>query len=178
MNNPRIIDEPLPGVLILEVPRHTDSRGDFRKLFHKDSLLELGADFTPAESFLTCSNHGVIRGMHYQAGSAAHDKLVYCVQGEAIDVVVDIRPDSHTFNKPISIALSESKNIGVLVPKGYAHGFLSLKNNTLMLYYASTVHNPLLDSGVHWSSIDFEWPIASPVLSERDQQHPRIDDLA
>ena len=105
-----VISEPLPGVFVLDCPHFPDHRGDFTKLFHSDALLAQGIDFKPAESFLTRSNAGVLRGMHFQVGEAAHDKLVSCIKGKVLDVVVDVRPESNHFNKPLALELSESDN--------------------------------------------------------------------
>jgi len=173
----RIHDQPLPGVFVLDCPHFVDYRGDFTKLFHAETLLTQGIAFTPAESFLTRSKAGVLRGMHYQADIAAHDKLVSCIKGRVLDVVVDIRPDSLYFNKPYSIELAESANAAVLVGKGYAHGFLSMSDDSWMMYSTSTVHCPALDRGVLWSSIAIDWPCLDPIVSERDKQHPTINAL-
>jgi len=177
MSDFRIHDQPLPGVFVLDCPHFVDHRGDFTKLFHADAFLAHGIAFTPAESFLTRSKAGVLRGMHYQADIASHDKLVSCIKGRVLDVVVDVRSDSIYFNKPYSIELSESTNIAVLVGKGYAHGFLSLSNDNWMIYSASSIHCPALDRGVLWSSIAIDWPCLDPILSERDKEHPAINAL-
>ena len=167
----------LPGVTLLKYPRFTDYRGDFTKLFHSGTFKSLNIPFNPAECFVTRSKAGVIRGMHYQAKEAAHDKLVCCLQGRVLDVIVDVRSDSPEFNKPAVIELCEADNTALLIGKGYAHGFLSLAEDSWMMYATTTVHNPELDRGVLWSSIDFDWPTASPILSERDSQHPSIQTL-
>jgi dTDP-4-dehydrorhamnose 3,5-epimerase len=169
-----IIEQPLPGVALLQCPRYADHRGDFTKLFHADALRSLGLPFTPAESFLTRSKAGVIRGMHFQVGEAAHDKLVCCPRGRVLDVVVDVRPESPHFNKPVAVELSEHTSTALLIGKGYGHGFLALDEDSWMLYSTTTVHCPALDRGVLWSSIDFDWPIQQPVISERDSNHPTI----
>lgn len=166
--------QPLPGVFVLDCPHFPDHRGDFTKLFHADALLAQGIAFTPAESFLTRSNAGVLRGMHFQVGEAAHDKLVTCIKGRVLDVVVDVRPDSAHFNKPFAIELTDISNTALMIGKGYAHGFLTLDEDSWMLYSTSTVHRPSLDRGVLWSSIAFDWPISEPTLSDRDADHPRI----
>lgn len=172
-----ILDQPLPGVHVLNCSHYPDQRGDFTKLFHADSLLAQGIAFTPAESFLSRSKVGVLRGMHFQVGNAAYDKLVFCPKGKVLDVVVDVRPDSPHFNQPYAIELEEGKTIALLVGKGYAHGFLSLAEDSWMLYFTSTVHCPHLDRGVLWSSIAIEWPNQQPLLSDRDRTHPSILDL-
>ena len=115
--------------------------------------------------------------MHYQCSTHAHDKLVFCITGKILDVIVDIRPDSPQFNRPISISLDASIPRAIFISKGYAHGFLSQSDNTTLLYQTSTVHNPRNDKGILWSSINFDWPISNPVLSERDKSHPVINIL-
>lgn len=172
-----IIEHLLPGVTLLQCPHYADHRGDFTKLLHTDALRSLGLPFIPAESFLTRSKAGVIRGMHFQVGEAAHDKLVSCPKGRVLDVVVDVRPESAHFNKPVAVQLSEHSNTALLIGKGYGHGFLALDDDSWMLYSTTTVHNPKLDRGVLWSSIDFDWPVQQPVISERDREHPMIKAL-
>lgn len=164
----------LPGVFIIECAHYPDSRGSLTKTFHFNSLQENGLGFSPAESFITKSSADVLRGMHFQTGKAAYDKLIYCIKGSFLDVIVDIRPDSDKFNQPVSIELNENKPVALLIGKGYAHGFLSLESDSWMLYTTSTAHCPELDRGVAWSSINFDWPIRHPILSERDKTHPSI----
>lgn len=166
--------QPLPGVYVLDCPYFPDQRGDFTKLFHIDALCKQGIAFTPAESFLTRSKADVLRGMHFQVGEAAHDKLVTCIKGQVLDVVVDVRPESPHFNKPFAVEISDSSNTALLIGKGYAHGFLTLAADSWMLYFTSTVHCPSLDRGILWSSIAFDWPVSDPTLSDRDAGHPRL----
>ena len=173
----RVRSQPLPGVYVLDCPYFPDHRGDFTKLFHIDALSKQGIAFTPAESFLTRSKADVLRGMHFQAGEAEHDKLVTCIKGQVLDVVVDVQPESHHFNKPFAIEISGSSNTALLIGKGYAHGFLTLAEDSWMLYFTSTVHCPPLDRGVLWSSIAYDWPNAKPLISERDGLHPSIREL-
>ena len=141
-------------------------------------MRDQGIEFQPAESFLTRSRLGAVRGMHFQIGSAAHHKLIKCTRGRVLDVVVDVRPSSPHFNQPFGLELSEKDNKALLIGKNYAHGFLALEEDSWMLYSTSTVHNPLLDRGVLWSSISFDWPIKNPILSIRDQHHPYIQKYA
>ena len=178
MNNLVIVQEPLPNVFVLNCPHSFDYRGDFTKLFHADHLLSQGINFVPAESFLTRSKRDVLRGMHFQVDESAHDKLVTCIKGAVLDVVVDVDPNSPNFNKPFAVELSKTSNQALLIGKGYAHGFLSLSDDSWMLYTTSTVHNPSLDRGVRWDSIAFDWPNTQPVMSDRDRLHPKIEDLA
>ena len=172
-----IIEQPLPGVYLLDCPYFPDNRGDFIKLFHSEALLSQGISFTPVESFLTRSKRDVLRGMHFQVEKSAHDKLVTCIKGSVLDAVVNVDPNRPNFNKPFALELSESSHQALLIGKGYAHGFLSLSEDSWMLYSTSTVHNPSLDRGVRWDSIAFDWPSSHPLISERDSCHPKIHDL-
>ena len=174
MANLQVNYQPLPSVYVLDNPSSCDDRGNFTKFFHATNLAKQGISFTPAESFLTRSKKGVLRGMHFQIGVAAHKKLVTCVKGRVLDVIVDINPNSQYFNQPFSMELSEKKNISLLIDKNYAHGFLALDDDSWMLYSTSTMHDHSLDKGILWSSINFDWPIINPILSARDKAHPGI----
>ena len=169
----KLLDE----VYLLDCNSFNDSRGSFTKLFQSKAFLDLGLDFVPAEIFMSQSKTNVIRGMHYQSGIAAHDKLIYCSHGSLLDVIVDIRPDSPSFNQPVSIKLDSKDDFALYIGKGYAHGFLSYSDNTTVLYSTSTIHDKYSDKGVLWSSINFDWPVNHPIISERDQNHPSIISL-
>lgn len=177
MGNIQVINELLPDVFLLECFYHKDKRGSFTKLFNHNSLIDQNINFLPLESYISSSSFNVLRGMHYQKGKASHQKLVFCSNGKILDVIVDIRADSPNFNKPISIELNENKKKAILIGKGYAHGFLSLEKNSTMIYYTSTEHCPDNDTGVHWSSIDFEWPCKNPLISLRDSNLPSIKNI-
>lgn len=169
-----IESEPLPDVYVIRFPRFTDSRGLFLKGYNRAQLEDIGISFEPAEQYLTCSSLGVLRGMHFQTGTSAHEKMVICPIGKVLDVVVDVRPTSKHFNRPISVELSGESPRALFIGKGYAHGFLSLTDNTWMQYLTSTVHDPEQDAGVLWSSIAFDWPNKNPILSARDSSHSPI----
>lgn len=178
MNSLGISDNPLPGVYILDLQLHKDPRGLFVKTYNEKLFEELHLDFRVAEAFHSVSAANVLRGMHYQTGPSSHSKLVYCLSGEILDVVVGVDPRQRTFNKCYSIKLNADGNQAVLIGEGYAHGFLSLTDNTLVSYMTSTIHDPGADAGVLWSSICFDWPTQSPILSMRDHSHPSIHLLA
>lgn len=169
-----VLDEPLPGVFVIRTPRFEDERGIFLKTYNSSFFDTLPNPFYPAEQFTSVSADGVLRGMHFQTGSSSHQKLISCIAGELLDVVVDVRPESPNFNKPISLKLSENNPISILVAKGYAHGFLSLSNSCTIQYLTSSVHSPHEDKGVLWSSLNFDWPIEKPLISPRDASHPQI----
>jgi len=169
-----ILKEYLPSVYLISLKRSHDQRGDFLKTYNLDAFNKLKLNFVPKESYLSNSYLNVVRGMHYQVGNFSHDKVVTCFKGNVLDVVVDIRIDSPNYNKPISIVLNEENSYALFIGEGYAHGFLSLSENSIMQYMTSTVYSPEFDCGVLWSSIDFEWPISNPILSARDKSHPLI----
>ena len=170
----KVLSEPLPGVYILSNPCFTDERGIFFKTFNYTLFKDLDIKFTPREQFSTISSKNVLRGMHFQVQESSHNKLITCTSGSILDVIVDVRLSSPNYNKPFSIEMSSERNLLVFIGKGYAHGFLSLENNTLVSYTTDKEYNPSLDSGVHWSSIDFHWPLENPLVSKRDQMHPNI----
>jgi dTDP-4-dehydrorhamnose 3,5-epimerase len=174
MSNIKSYSELLPEVYLIDLQSSEDSRGRFIKTFHAPSFKELAPGISIEESFYTVSHADVLRGMHFQSGASAHSKIVRCSKGSALDVVVDVRQDSPFFNKPVSIILSEDKDQSILIGKGYAHGFLSLSEFTVMEYFTSSIHDPINDNGVLWSSIDFDWPIENPIVSQRDQLHPLL----
>lgn len=175
----RLISEPLPGVFVLQSDPYYDLRGVFQKSFHAPIVADLtGIAFSTAEAFYTTSSRNVIRGMHYQEADSAHEKLVSCVHGRVLDVVVDVRSFSPSFNQPYAIELTPSSGITLLISKPYAHGFLALEDQSTVTYCTTSIHNPSKDAGVLWSSIDFVWPVEHPIVSARDTMlRPIMDSL-
>ena len=159
---------------LIEIPSFSDQRGDFIKLFQIQDFL----DFKVAESFISYSRPGVLRGMHLQVGSAAHNKICICLQSSILDVIVDVRTGP-TKGKVFQYNLDESKSQALLIPKGYAHGFYNKSKNEkcAMMYFVDTIHDKRQDTGVRWNSIDFEWPNDKPILSERDKNLVSIDEF-
>lgn len=172
--NAEIIKEPLKGVKILKLNKFIDSRGTFLKTYNKNFFNSQNFDFLPEEQYITSSRKNVLRGMHFQTKYSAHKKLVTCIKGSVLDVVVDIRKDSPNFNKPFGIEISNDNSLALLIDEGFAHGFLSLDDESLMIYMTSTVYCPENDKGILWNSIDFHWPVKDPLISERDKKHPSI----
>ena len=170
----KIKDEILPGVFVISLKNSIDQRGIFVKTYNAKDIENLDLNFFPKESYITSSSLNVLRGMHYQIGEYSHEKLVTCYKGKVLDVIVDVRPSSLNFNKPVSYYLSEDEPEAIFIGKGYAHGFLSLCEGAIMSYMTSTVYAPKYDCGVLWSSIDFNWPLKKPIISERDTLHPII----
>jgi len=168
---------PLNGVLVFSPRLVSDKRGIFAKTFHSESFAQQGVRFALREEFYSISAKNVIRGMHFQ--SPPHDlgKLVMCLQGRLLDVVVDLRRSQPTFGRWWSIELSADNSRVLFVPSGLAHGFLSLADGSMTHYKTTAVHSPAHDQGIRWDSFGFTWPVSSPVLSERDMNLPRLDDF-
>ena len=119
---------------------------------------------------MTQSSKDVVRGMHYQETPYQLSKLVSCIKGKIIDVIVAVDPANPFYNQPFSITLSENDNIALLIPKGYAHGFLGTDSSNLVQYFTDTKYVPTSDTGVLWSSINFQWPVEDPIISDRDSK--------
>ncbi len=159
---------PLPGALIIESNHFKDDRGGFVKVFHEEEFAAQGLAFRPAEEYYSVSKRGVLRGMHFQIPPAAHEKLVYCLHGRVLDVLVDLRKGSPAFGRHFSVELNATAPRCLFIPVGLAHGFLSLEEDSMMVYSVTTVHAPACDRGIRWDSFGMDWPTTEPCLSARD----------
>lgn len=178
MSELRVKESRIPGLLQLFPAVHADDRGVFVKTFQSSALENLGVSSRWLEQFFSSSNRGVIRGLHFQLPPADHDKLVYCVQGVAFDVVVDLRVGSPTYGETESFSLDGTSWSGLFVPKGLAHGFAALDDATIMAYATSSEYDASKDAGIRWDSVGVEWPIANPIVSERDDAFPAFEEFA
>ncbi len=167
----------IAGCFTLRAAKHHDARGLFTKWFSKNAFADAGLCSEWAEVYASESHLGVIRGLHFQLPPADHFKLVYCLAGRAIDVVLDLRCGSPSFGEHIRISLSAEEPVSVYVPSGCAHGFCAELDHTLMLYQVSSVHAPSLDSGIRWDSAGIEWPTDTPIVSPRDAALPKLLDF-
>jgi dTDP-4-dehydrorhamnose 3,5-epimerase len=173
----KIIGRPLPNLLLIEPKVFVDDRGDFVKTFHVGMFAELGIAFQPVEEFFSTSHKGVLRGMHFQLPPQDHGKLVYCVRGSVLDVVLDLRKKSPDYGRCASAVLSATNHHQFFIPTGFAHGFLSLEDNSVMVYKTSTVHAPAHDSGVRWDTFGLDWGVAEPIVSPRDGTFVSFNDF-
>lgn len=162
----------LGGLVVLQPTVFTDARGRFVKTYHQGVFRELGIDFEPREEFFSVSARGVLRGMHFQLPPMAHAKLVYCIAGRVLDVVLDLRRQSPTRGRHYARELSAASHDQMFVPVGFAHGFLALEEQSVMVYQTSTVHSPAHDAGILWDSFGFPWPVPAPIVSDRDRRFP------
>jgi dTDP-4-dehydrorhamnose 3,5-epimerase len=154
-----------------------DERGTFVKTFHAERFAQAGLPAAWREEYYSSSRRGVIRGMHFQTPPHDHEKLVYCMQGRVLDVVVDLRRLSPTFGQHVAIELDAARGHGLMIPKGMAHGFLALTEDVLMAYKVTTVYAPSNDAGIRWDSVGVNWRVDAPIMSARDRAHPAFADF-
>ena len=162
---------------LIEVFHSKDDRGEFTKIFNADEFERMGIGSDFQESYYTKSAKGVIRGMHFQTPPYGHAKLVHVIAGEIIDVVLDIRKNSQTYGKITEIHLSAQDAKALYIPEGYAHGFRSMQENTIVSYYVTSGYERDNDKGIRWDSIGYEWNETEPILSERDLQFPAFGEF-
>lgn len=157
----------LQGAYLISTFYAGDSRGGFTKAFEKDIFSEAGIVFQLNEIFASRSSKNVIRGLHFQTHNP-QAKLVTVVAGRAWDVIVDLRPDSATFKQWRAYELSAENHLSIYVPRGFAHGFASLEDGTIMLYQCDGKYDPETDTGIRFDDpgIGIEWPV-----DERDAIH-------
>jgi dTDP-4-dehydrorhamnose 3,5-epimerase len=172
-----LIPTSLPGCFEVRPFFAQDARGTFVKTFHAERFAEAGLPVEWREEFYSSSRKDVIRGMHFQTPPHDHEKLVYCMQGRVLDVVVDLRRASPTFGRHVAVELDAARSHGLMIPKGMAHGFLALTDDVLMAYKVTTVHAPAHDMGIRWDSFDLNWGIEQPIVSARDSAHPPLADF-
>jgi dTDP-4-dehydrorhamnose 3,5-epimerase len=147
---------------------NSDNRGKFVKIFHEPEFNKLGIEVDFKEDYYSISKKNVIRGLHFQLPNMEHNKLVFCLHGHVLDVVVDLRVGSPTFGKCHTAELKYDNFKSIYIPKGFAHGFRALSNECIVVYKVSTIYSPYHDSGIFWNSVDVDWQIKNPIISERD----------
>ncbi len=165
---PKIQPIPLAGAFIITLPASEDVRGTFVKTYSESLFRKSGIDFTLRESYFSFSKKDVIRGMHFQLPPHQHSKIVFCPEGAILDVIVDLRKDSLTYQQFFAHELSADNHKAVFIPEGFAHGFKSLTDNSLTCYLVSSEYNKTHDTGIRYDSIGFDWDVKAPVLSARD----------
>lgn len=170
----------IPKVKIIKPVQHGDNRGFFSETYNKKALLEHGIDinFVQDNHALSQKKH-TLRGLHFQDGDYAQDKLVRVIKGKILDVAVDLRHNSPTFGKYVSAIISADEWNQILVPKGFAHGLLTLEDNTEVLYKTSDYYSLKNDKGIKWNDpfININWGIEEKdiVISDKDSNLPLFD---
>ena len=188
----------LPGAFIIKPFAAEDERGIFYKTFTEDVLAKNGAASKFAEEFFSTNKRGALRGLHYQRGAASQAKLITCMRGRIFDVLVDLRKSSPTYGKHITLELSDKNMHTLFVPHGFAHGFLTLEENSLVVYRADRPYSPADERGIvyndpklaiRWPSAETEKPFtflrptpnATPsseriIISPKDAAWPKFDE--
>jgi dTDP-4-dehydrorhamnose 3,5-epimerase len=169
-------EQKISGMFVIECFQASDTRGRFVKTFHPQMMTQIQAQFQLREEFYSISRRNTIRGMHFQTPPFDHQKIVYCVSGRVLDVLVDLRTESPTYRQYCSLELSASDSQLVFIPRGLAHGFLALEDDSILVYKTDCEYAPDNDSGIHWNSFGFRWPIddSDAVLSSRDSAFPSL----
>ena len=162
----------IEGLVIIHTRKFEDERGYFFESFHKakfEEFIGYSVDFVQENESLSMKN--VVRGLHFQNPPFAQGKLVRVPSGKVVDVVVDIRKNSPTYGKHFSIELSDENGLQLWIPEGFAHGFVSLADNTILSYKCTNYYNKEAEGAILWNDnyLSINWPIDSPIISEKDQ---------
>ncbi|MGQ0697930.1 MAG: dTDP-4-dehydrorhamnose 3,5-epimerase [Panacagrimonas sp.] len=174
----RVTPSPLQGACTIEMDLRGDSRGFFARLFCEKEFAAAGLEtrFVQINNTLT-HTRGTLRGLHYQLAPAAEVKVVRCVSGSLHDLIVDLRPDSATFGKSFGAELTAENRRMMYVPRGFAHGFVTLEPDTEILYLMGAFYSPEHERGLRyndpWLAID--WPISPVEISDKDRAWPLFD---
>jgi dTDP-4-dehydrorhamnose 3,5-epimerase len=175
----RRLDTELPDVALIEPEAHGDERGFMVETFRADAWRDLGADADFVQENHSRSGARILRGIHFQI-SPGQAKLVRCARGRIWDVVVDLRSDSPTYRRWEGHELDDETHRQLFVPIGFGHGFCVLSESADVTYKLSSYYDPATEAGIAWDDPDvgIEWPVADPVLSERDRSAPPLADVA
>jgi dTDP-4-dehydrorhamnose 3,5-epimerase len=173
-----LIPTSIPEVIIIKPDVFGDDRGYFFESFHADKFAAFGITDSFIQSNESCSQKDVLRGLHYQLDPFAQGKLVRVIKGAVLDIAVDIRQNSPTFGQWVSMKLTGENKWICFIPKGFAHGFVSLENDTIFTYKCSGLYNKASEASIRWNDpeLNIEWGITNPLLSEKDIQAPLFKD--
>ena len=170
-----IYEADIKGLYVIESDVYSDDRGYFLESFSNKYFLEKGVHLDFFQDNISKSTKGVIRGLHYQLNNP-QGKMVRCISGEILDVCVDIRKNSPTFGKTYSKILNDKNNHSMYVPVGCAHGFCVLSEEAIFHYKCTEYYHPNDQYGILWDSIDFDWPISNPIVSDKDKVLPSFSE--
>jgi dTDP-4-dehydrorhamnose reductase/dTDP-4-dehydrorhamnose 3,5-epimerase len=174
-----ILKTDIEGVIIIEPKVFGDHRGWFTETYSKEKFRELGLDIEFIQDNHSFSaKEGTLRGLHFQRNPKAQTKLVRCTRGKMLDIAVDIREGSPTYRKWVAVELSEENKKQLLIPKGFAHGFLTLTENVEVQYKVDEYYSPDNDRSIRFDDpeIGVVWGVETPILSEKDLIAPLLKD--
>ncbi len=166
-----------PGLVVIKPRVFGDNRGFFLETHSRRAFAEAGLDYDfVQDNHARSGRKGVLRGMHFQRPPATQAKLVWVVRGAVFDVVVDLRAGSPTYKKWYGIELSEDNFLRLMVPRGFAHGYVTLTDGAEFMYKVDAPYSPADDGGIAWNDpeIGIDWPVSDPILSEKDAVQPTL----
>lgn len=170
----------IPGLLVFEPRVFEDARGHFFEAYNEKTFTEEGISLKFIQDNQSYSSYGVIRGLHYQLNPYAQSKLVRVLQGEILDVAVDIRKGSPTYGRHLSVILSAENKKQLIIPAGFAHGFSVLSQSATVLYKCDQYYNRESEGGILFNdaqlAIDWRVPLDKAIISEKDLQLPSFED--
>lgn len=169
-----IVETGIPDLLIVKPAVFEDHRGYFFESYNKEKFLQKGIDQNFVQDNESKSAKNVLRGLHFQKPPFAQGKLVRVMKGAVLDVAVDIRKMSPTYGKWASIVLTESNKWMYWIPPGFAHGFVTLEDDTVFFYKCTNVYNKASEGSIRWNDPDLniDWGITEPLLSDKDREAP------
>lgn len=170
----------IEGPLLIEPKVYTDERGYFMESFHAERFSEItGIQNNFKQDNESFSSEGVLRGLHFQVPPKAQAKLVRVASGAVMDVIVDLRTQSPTFGQHLKVVLSGENKHQLYIPEGFAHGFLTLENNTLFCYKCSEFYQAESEKGLRWNDPDLliDWGVEDPIVSAKDQEAGLLADF-
>ena len=172
--NMELIKTSINGLLIIKPDVFKDDRGYFFETYNKERLAKEGIAIDFVQDNESKSAKGVLRGLHFQKPPYAQGKLVRVTKGAVMDVAVDLRKDSPTYGKWESVVLTEENKLQFWIPEGFAHGFVTLEDDTIFAYKCTNVYNKESEGSLLWNDpdINIEWNIENPILSEKDKVSP------
>ena len=162
-------------VYVVDLDKHNDERGYFARAWCKNEFDKMGLKSTIVQCNLSFNHKkGTLRGMHYQIHPFEEVKMVRCIQGKIFDVVIDLRKDSDTYKQWIGIELSDENHRMLYVPEGFAHGYQTLEDNSIVYYQVTEFYQPGSETGTRWDDPAFkiEWPHKITSISDKDRNHP------
>ena len=170
----------LNDVFVVDLEKREDERGFFARAWCKNEFKAHDIDSDIVQANISFNNKkGTLRGMHYQISPHEETKLIRCIRGGIYDLIVDLRPDSSTYKKSFGVELTQENRKMFVVPKGFAHGYLTLEENTEIFYQVSQFYAPGSERGIRWNdpALNLKWPEVGPLtLSEKDQNWPDFSD--
>lgn len=175
----KVVSTEIEDLFIIEPQVFGDSRGWFMESWSQKKMEEAGLFYNFVQDNHSFSAlKGTLRGLHFQKGSSSQAKLVRCVKGAVFDVAVDLRKNSKTYKKWVGCILSEENKKQFLIPRGFAHGFLTLTDNVEFVYKADNYYDPQADRNIIWNDeeINVDWGIENPILSEKDKKAPKLSE--